>query len=351
MSFRWHYALWLLLVLPALVGTYVAALRRRRAQLSREPGVVRAALPRNASALRPYLAPLLFLVGLTALLLSVARPVVVMSSPSAQGTIVLLMDVSLSMAATDVEPSRLAAAQAAAIRFVQAQPPDVRIGVVAFGGHADVVQLPTTSRGEVIAALERLELQRFTAIGNGLIGALLTLFPMLEIGGEYDIFGSGSTPRKHEPHANRRNQRKGSPSSDTVAPGSHLSTAIILVSDGLGTMGIPATKAAAIAADLGVRVYTVGVGTLYGGIANVEGWPPIHADFDEETLKSVADITRGDYFLARNAVRLTSVYEKLGRGIVFEQREHEITALLTAIGIVLTIASTALSLLWSGRPA
>jgi Ca-activated chloride channel family protein len=295
--------------------------------------------------------PALFLIGLTALLLSVARPVVILSTPSEQGTVILLMDVSLSMAASDVEPSRLDAARAAAMRFVQAQPRDVRIGVVAFGGHADVVQLPTTSRDEVIAALEGLELQRFTAIGNGIIGALLTLFPTLQIGGEFDIFGSGRAPPQHESFSFERANGKRTAAIKAVPAGSHLSTAIILVSDGLGTMGIPATSAAKIAADLGVRVYTIGIGTLYGGVANVDGWPPIHAEFDEQTLKAVADITRGEYFLARKADKVTSVYEQLGRSVIFERREHEITALLTALGIVLTLASTGLSLLWSGRPA
>ena len=351
MTFRWQYALWLLLVLPILIGTYVASLRRKGSELPRH--VRRASLRERLTAreLRAYAAPALFLVGLTALLVSVARPVVITSSPSEQGTVILLMDVSLSMAATDVEPSRLDAARVAAIRFVQAQPRDVRIGVVAFGGHADVVQLPTANRDEVMAALEGLELQRFTAIGNGIIGALLTLFPMLQIGGEYDIFGSGRPPPQHESFSSDKANRKRPAAMKRVPAGSHLSTAIILVSDGLGTMGIPATSAAKIAADLGVRVYTVGVGTLYGGVANIDGWPPIHADFDEQTLKAVADITRGEYFLARKADRVTRVYEQLGRSVIFEKSEHEITALLTAVGIVLTLASTGLSLLWSGRPA
>jgi Ca-activated chloride channel family protein len=350
--FRWHYALWLLLLVPLLIGAYVASLRRERGGLLQSAARAAAGEALSVRELRTYAVPALFLVGLTALLVSIARPVVILSSPSAQGTVVLLMDVSLSMAATDVEPTRLAAARAAAMRFVQGQPPDVRIGIVAFGGHADVVQLPTKNRQEVMAALDALELQRFTAIGNGIIGALLTLFPTLQVGAEYDIFGTGRTPPQHD--GLPLGKSTGTPSSATKKPvpaGSHLSTAIILVSDGLGTMGIPATNAAKIAADLGVRIYTIGVGTLYGGVAHVEGWPPIHADFDEETLQAVADITRGEYFLARRAEKVSSIYEQLGRSVIFETREHEITALLTALGVVLTLASTGLSLAWSGRPA
>ena len=347
MTFRWQYALWLLLVLPVLVGTYVVSVRRRNAQTLQHRGLTGFQEARRvATRLPAYVPPLLLFGGIAALLLSIARPVIVINTPSEQGTVVLLIDVSLSMAATDVPPSRLAAAQAAAMQFVRAQPRDVRIGVVAFGGYADVVQLPTASREDVMRAIEGLELQRFTAIGNGLIGALLTLFPTLQIGGEYDIFGGGRTPSKEEvPRPIGLNVQK------PVPPGSHLSTAIILVSDGIGTMGIPATQAGKIAADLGVRVYTVGVGTLYGGVANVEGWPPIHADFDEATLKAVADMTGGEYFLARSADRVATVYEKLGRRVIFEKTEQEITAALTAIGIVLMLASMTLSMMWSGRPA
>jgi Ca-activated chloride channel family protein len=111
-------------------------------------------------------------------------------------------------------------------------------------------------------------------------------------------------------------------------------------------MGVPPAKAARMAADLGIRVHTVGVGTLYGGVANVEGWPPIHAEFDEEILKEIADITRGEYFLARTADKLTKIYETLGRRVIFEKAEREVTALFTAIGVVLSLACAGLSLLW-----
>ena len=351
MMFRWHYALWLLLALPALVGTYLVLLRRRNKQALRYAGfaLVREAIGPGAP-LRPHIPALFLLAGLTALLFAVARPVMVMKSPSDQGTVVLLIDVSLSMAASDVPPTRLDAARVAALAFVKAQPQDVRIGVVAFGGHADVVQTPTTNHSEVIAALDRLELQRFTAIGNGLIGALLTIVPTADIPRGYDIFGSGRAPGSSDSALNK-NQEAESRSHKPVPPGSDLSAAIILVSDGRGTMGVPWAKAAKIVADFGIRVYTVGVGTLYGGMANVEGWPPIHAEFDDESLKEIADITRGDYFLARNVDKLTKIYERLGRRIVLEKRESEITALVTAIGLVLLLASAGLSISWSYRPA
>jgi Ca-activated chloride channel homolog len=337
---------------PALIGTYRVLLRRKNSEALRYAGftLVREASGR-LSSLRPHVPALLLLAGLTTLLLAIARPVVLLKSPTQQGTVILLMDVSLSMAASDVQPTRLAAATAAATSFVKAQPRDVRIGVVAFGGHADVVQSPTLHRGDVLAALERLELQRFTAIGNGLIAAILTLIPAANIGDEYDIFGPGRTPAGLQGVPLEKAKTAAFTVGRPAAPGSYLSAAIILVSDGRGTMGVPPAKAAKMAADLGIRVYTVGVGTLYGGVANVEGWPALHAEFDEELLKQIADTTHGEYFLARTASRLNTIYDKLGRRVIVERKEHEVTALLTAIGIALTVASGALSLLWSYRPA
>jgi Ca-activated chloride channel family protein len=273
----------------------------------------------------------------------------ILKATSEQGTVILLMDVSLSMAASDVLPTRLAAARAAAIHFVEAQPRDVRIGVVAFGAHADVVQPPTSNRAHVLAALDRLELQRFTAIGNGLIGALLTLVPTADIGHEFDIFGAGRTPAGSQEIGAGATRAPARPPQKAVPAGSDRSAAIILVSDGRGTMGIPAVKAAKMAADLGIRVYTVGVGTLYGGVANVEGWPAIHAEFDEATLQEIADITRGEYFLARTADKLTRIYQTLGTRVVLERTQRELTALFTAIGVVLLLASATLSLFWSSR--
>jgi Ca-activated chloride channel family protein len=222
----------------------------------------------------------------------------------------------------------------------------VRIGVVAFGGHADVVQSPTLSRADVLAALDRLELQRFTAIGSGLLGALVTLIPTVDFGEGYDVFGPGRAPAgMHEAplrgtHAAKRAEKP-------IQPGSYLSGAIILVSDGRGTMGISPAKVAKIAADLGVRVYTVGVGTLYGGVANVDGWPTIHAEFDEEILKDIADITRGEYFLARTAEKVTRIYDALGRRVIFETKEHEVTAVFAALGVIVSLAAAVLSLSWT----
>jgi Ca-activated chloride channel family protein len=351
MWFRWHYALWALLALPVIAGTYVALLRREH-----DAGVryTRMALVRTAMAgpinVRPHLPALAMLAGIALLFLASARPVVVVSGPSSQGTIVLLMDVSLSMAASDVPPTRLEAARAAAKNFVQAQPRDVRMGVVAFGGYASIVQRPTSDRDEVLAALDRLELQRYTALGTGLLGALLTIVPDADVPPGYDIFGTGGAPIEPET-ANLAGGRLERWKPAKRASSTDRSAAIILVSDGRGTMGVPAADAAKAIASFGIRVYTVGVGTLYGGTATVEGWPSIHAEFDDESLKQIADITGGEYYLARDGAKVARIYEKLGRRVVLQKSEREITSVFTAIALMLIVVSGALSLLWTYRSA
>ena len=340
MKFLWHHALWLLLLLPVLAGGYLAWLRRRMKAALRYPAFasVHDAMTPFAR-MRPHLPPIVCFAGVAVLLLAVARPVFFTGAATGQATVVLLMDVSLSMAASDVPPTRLDAARAAAKRLLEAKPADVRVAVVAFGGHADVVQPPTTSRESVSAALDGLELQRYTAIGNGLMGALLTVVPDADVPQRYDIFGMGQSPFRESVAApvQRTAQRPGAP----------VAAAIILVSDGRGTMGVPFEQAAKLIARYGIRVYTVGVGTLYGGTANVEGWPAIHAEFEEDTLKEIAAITGGDYFLARGAKKLAKIYDTLGRRVIFETGAHELTAVLALLGAILTLASATLSLWWS----
>ena len=347
MTFFWPHALWMLVLLPALVGAYFMLLRRK----ARIPfvysavGTVREAMDLG-DRLRRHAPPAILLLGAGALLLAVARPAAVTIAPSARGTVVLAIDVSLSMAADDVVPTRLAAAQAAARAFIEAQPAGVLIGIVAFAGHADVVQSPTANRSELMAALHGLKFRRYTSLGNGMIAALLTIRPDAShaVEGDHDVFGDGRRPAasRNAPLPPLDDEKPPRP----VARGSDLSSAIVLVSDGQGALGVPPMRAAKVLAAHGVRVYTIGIGTPYGGTAHVEGMPPLHADFEEDTLQKIADLTGGDYFHTRTAEKVKSVYEKLATRVVLEKKESEITALLGAIGAVLSLAAAALSLLW-----
>src|SRR5919112_1493810 len=188
--------LWLLVAVPLLVAAYVLLLQRRKPAAVRlaSVAVIREALGRG-HRVRRHLPPLLLLLALAAMLLAIARPTAVITLPSEQRTIILAIDVSLSMRATDVEPNRLVAAQEAAKAFIEQQPADVRLGIVSFAGTALLVQSPTQNREDLIGAIDRLELQRHTAIGSGLIVSLATIFPDQGIDLESMIFGSSTSGR------------------------------------------------------------------------------------------------------------------------------------------------------------
>ena len=349
MSFLSPEYLLLLLCVPALVLTYLLVLARRKKSAVRYASLdlVKEALG-PGQRLRRHVPPLLLLLGITGTLLAVARPTAVITLPSEQRTIILAIDVSLSMRATDVEPNRLAAAQEAAKAFIEQQPPDVRLGIVSFAGTALLVQSPTQNRDDLIAAIDRLELQRHTAIGSGLIVSLATIFPDAGIDLESILFGSG------RPRDTGRgvaiDQPKPPPAKEfvPVPPGSYASAAIILLSEGRRTTGPDPLDAAKMAAERGVRVFTVGLGNAQGGMASFEGWS-VYMRFDEETLRAIADVTRGEYFSASSASELKKIYETLNSKFMLEKKETEVTALVTAAAALLALAAGALSLIWSSR--
>ncbi len=347
MTYLWPEMLWLLAAAPALVGAYVLLLRRKK------KGVLRYAslsLVKDAigpgQRIRRHVPPALFLAAMIAALVAIARPSAIITLPSEQRTIILAIDVSLSMRATDVEPNRLAAAQTAAKAFVAEQPADVRIGIVSFAGTASVVQQPTHDREDLVAAIDRLHLQRHTAIGSGVIVSLAALLPDEDIDLESVIFGRAFARERSTPIEGARKSEK--QPFQPVAPGSYASGAIILLTDGRRTMGPDPIEAAKMAADRGVRVYTVGFGTAAGGAVDIDGWS-IYMRFDEETLKAIAAVTHAQYFHAGSAADLQQVYASLNAKFVLEKKETEITALFAAIAALLALGSAALSVLWFHR--
>jgi Ca-activated chloride channel family protein len=342
-TFVWPEMLWLLLAAPALVAVYLLLLRRKKRAALRYASLslVREAMGAG-QRLRRHLPPLLFLVALTTMLLAVARPAAIVRLPSQQQTILLAMDVSGSMRARDVEPNRLVASQQAARAFVADLPSSVRVGVVSFAGTAAVVQAPTHNRDDVLSAIDRFQLQRGTAIGSGIILALATLFPEAGINVSEAIYGSSFRTPALDP--TRPEPKPFTP----VPPGSYTSAAIILLTDGQRTTGPDPMEAAKMAADRGVRVYTVGVGTPQGEVIGFEGWS-FRTRLDEDTLKAIADRTRGEYFYAGSAVDLKKVYRTLSAKLVFEKRQTEVTALFAAAGAILATAAAFLSLLWFHR--
>jgi Ca-activated chloride channel family protein len=264
--------------------------------------------------------------------------------PSQQLTIILAMDVSGSMRATDVEPNRITAAQTAAKAFVNEQPSYVRIGVVSFAGTASVVQAPTFNREDILAAIDRFQLQRATAIGSGIIVSLAAIFPDAGIDVSSLIYGRDGPRGAPLGEAHKSDK----PPFKPVPPGSYTSAAIILLTDGQRTTGPDSLDAARMAADRGVRVFTVGVGTKSGETIGFEGWS-MRVRLDEETLKAIAKMTHGEYFYAGTALDLKKVYESLNARFVLEKKNMEITALFSAAAAVIALVSAFLSMLWFNR--
>jgi Ca-activated chloride channel homolog len=336
MKFLWPEMLLLLLIVPALVAAYFFLLRRKKESALRYASLsmVKEAMgPRQR--FRRHIPPLLFLVALIAMIVAIARPAAVITLPSQHQTIIL---------ATDVQPNRISASQAAAKAFVAEQPANVRIGVVSFAATASVVQVPTHNREDIVAAIDRFQLQRGTAIGSGIIVSLATIFPDAGIDVSSLIYGR-SAPRGVPLDQTGKAEK---PTFTPVPPGSYTSAAIILLTDGQRTTGPDSIDAARMAADRGVRVFTVGIGTTSGETIGFEGWS-MRVRLDEETLKAIAKMTHGEYFYAGTATDLKKVYESLNARLVLEKKDMEISALFAAAAAIVMLVSASLSLLWFNR--
>src|SRR6476469_2199532 len=323
MSFQWPEFLWLAAALPALVALYVYLLRRRKRFAVRYSSLALMREAMSGASWRRHVPPLLILLALAALVVAIARPSAVMTLPSQHETVILAMDVSGSMRASDVEPNSLVAAQNAAKAFIGDQPDSVRIGIVAFAGLLFNDTATTRNKEDLVAAIDRFQLQRATAIGSAIIVSLATLFP----GEGYDVstFSYASEKKAQKP-ANFK----------PVPPGSYQSAVIILLTDGQRTTGPDSVMAARLAADRGVRIFTVGVGTPEGKIVGFDGWS-MHVRLDEETLRAIADLTRGEYFYAGNAVDLKKIYQTMNTRLVMETKKTEISAFFAAAGAVLVL--------------
>lgn len=348
MRFLWHEALWLLLAVPVLVYGYVLTLHRKalRGTLRYTNIDLLRAAAEGSARVRRYVPPLLFLLGVIALLLGTARPSAIVAYPAREGSVVLAIDVSISMAADDIAPTRLAAAQAAAASFVRSMPPGVRIAVVAFAAHAELVQPLTLDRTEVLRALERLRFREYTGIGEALMAALRAIHPEASLEGPATTAAGAGTG---SPAGWPGKVRAAWDAALSSRPATDLSSAIVLLSDGVGTFGVGPLQAARAASAYGLRVYALGLGTPYGGVARVEGWPMIHAEFDEDVLRKIADETRGRYFYVNSAEKLNAIFDELSRRTVLEPRALEITVVLAALGASLLIAAGALSCAWHHR--
>jgi Ca-activated chloride channel family protein len=344
MQFLWPEFLWTLLAVPLLVLLYAWLLRRKKKLAVRYASlsIVKEAMGAGQSV-RRHIPPALFLLAVAAMLVAAARPTAVVTLPSQQQSIILAMDVSGSMRATDVLPSRLEAAQTAAKSFLKELPRHVKVGIVAFAGSAQVAQLPTLSREDLVTAIDRFQLQRATATGNAIVISLATIFPDqgIELAA---LQGGRDRARGFSIDDQKKEKKEWTP----VAPGSYTSAAIIMLTDGQRTTGVDPLEAAKMAADRGVRVYTVGIGTVDGETIGFEGWS-MRVRLDEETLKAVATKTNAEYFYAGTAHDLKKVYDALSSKLTVEKKETEISGLLALAAAGLSVLAAALSLLWFNR--
>ena len=358
MTFIWPGFLFLAGLIPLIILFYVLILRRRRRFAVRYSSLalVREAQPRQ-SWMRRYLPLALFLLALISLIVALGRPVSIVSVPTGQTTIILAIDVSRSMCSTDVQPSRIQAAQAAALSFVKNQKSNTQIGIVAFSGFAEIVQPPTTDAEALQSAIESLLVGSRTAIGSGILKSLDAI----------------SEVDKNVPPS----ITDGSPGIEPTpgVKGAYAPDIIVLLTDGVSNVGPLPLDAAQQAVDRGVKVYTIGFGTangsefpscgqqyqgtepffsggggFFGGGFSGGGGGGFRRGIDEQTLKQVADLTGGDYYSAETAGQLEKVFEQLPTYLITKHETTEISVIFAAIGALLAGLGMALSLMWHPLP-
>jgi len=327
MSFIWPLMLLALLLIPLLVWSYFRLLQRRQRDAAAWSalGLVRSSSGRTLGR-RRHLPPLFFLTGLSLLLLGLARPQMTVSLPRIEGTVILAFDVSNSMAADDLEPTRMEAAKEAARAFVDKQPQTVQIGVVAFSNGGLVVQPPTNNQAEVLATIDRLSPQGGTSLGQGIFTALNAIAGEPIAIDEADLeAGLGSIEIGHYPSA-----------------------VILLLSDGENTSRPDPLEIAQVAAEAGVRIYPVGVGSPQGAILQLDGFN-ILSQLNETTLKQIASLTNGAYYYASDEASLQEIYKNVDLRLTIKGEQSEITAIVAGISMLFLLTGGALSMLWYGR--
>ena len=352
MSLLWPGILLLLVLIPLLIAAYIWALRRRQVAVRYSSlALVRAALPRFARWRRHF--PFaLFLASIVSLIIAFGRPITVVAVPTNQTTIILAIDVSGSMCSGDIQPNRLLAAEAAAVSFINGQKASTHIGIVAFSGFAELIQPPTTDSRVLQSAVDSLLTGRWTAIGSGILKSIDAISEIDD--NVWPSTDASSSPVQPTP----------------VPQGDYAPSIIVLLTDGASNAGPMPLDAAQQAVDRGVRVYTIGFGTAFGGefvlcgprfrgnepfrggggFGGGGGGGRFRRGIDEDTLKQIADMTGGQYYSAESGSELQSVFANLPTNIIVKHDVTEVSFVFVALGALLAGVAIGLSLLWHPLP-
>jgi Ca-activated chloride channel family protein len=312
------------LVTAAAIAGYVALQRRRTAALTAAGFGALASGGSRRAALRRHLPSALLLAALPVLLVGVARPQAEIALPRVAGTVVLAFDISNSMSADDIAPTRLAAAKAAAITFVEQQPDSVDVGVLVFGDQALLTQAPTDDHSAAVAAIRRPSASGGTSLGQAVLAALGT------------ITGKPVTLPSDDA------------STTTNDLGNWPSATIVIFSDGQQTSGPDAEAAAELAAAAGVRVHTVGVGTAKGDTVAVDGYQLATA-LDEALLTTVAQTSGGTYHAAGSADALADTTKSIDLRLTTAKEPVELTGPFAGAALLLLTLGGLLGIRWHGR--
>ena len=324
MSFIWPLVLLSLLALPVCAYMYTRLQRRRSAAATGLGSLgAQAAGTAALAGRRRHIPPIILLAGVALLAVATARPQLELPVPRLEGTVVLAMDVSASMAADDVLPTRMEAAKLAAKSLAERRPGSAKMGVVAFGEGGLIVQPPTDDDEALNATIDRLVPQSGTSLGRGMLTALNLVAPEQGMG-----------------------QADGT--DDSSSRGAFAPAIIVMLTDGENTEPPDPAEVAQMAIERGVRVYTVGVGTEQGTAVEVDGFS-LFTQLNEPVLQQVSLLAEGGYFRLDDTDDIPSVYEDLETEFVVESEKVEVTSAVGGIGALLLLAGGALSLFWFGR--
>jgi len=334
MSFIWPVMLVLLVFVPLAAALYVLLQWVRRRRMARYGSTLLGqATGGRKMGWGRHLPAALFLVGLTILTVALARPQAVVSVPRIEGTVILAFDVSGSMAADDIKPTRMDAAKATALDFIQKQPATVKVGIVAFSDSGLAIQPPTNDQNALVSAIGRLTPQRGTSLGQGILASL-------------DAITAANIPDQTHFYSNATAEPTATPA--PVAPGSKGSTVVVLLTDGENNERPDPMAAAQRAADSGIRIYSVGLGSPQGTTLKVNGFT-VHTQLDEARLQQIAAVTAGTYFNAQSTKDLQAVYDHLDEQLIVKPEKMEVTSLFAGASIVVMLVGGLLSLLWFSR--